>query len=140
MSIPHRRSSIPIGIGALLLVSVIGCSQETTHGVVNGTVTLDGAPLPSGLIRFIPEDGQSATADAQIKDGKYQATVPVGGKRITLSAPKIVGKRKVYETPDSPTVDVVEELLPAEYNVSSSIKLNVVPGDQSKDFELKSTQ
>jgi hypothetical protein len=134
------RSLIPFVIPAVVALSAAGCSQETSHGTITGTVTLDGAPLPKGLIRFIPEDGQSPTADAPIEGGGFEARVPVGSKRITISAPKIVGKRKMYETPDSPMVDVIEELLPEEYNVRSTLTLNVVPGGQLKDFPLKSKQ
>jgi hypothetical protein len=134
------RALILFVISAVVALGTASCSQETSHGTIMGTVTLDGAPLTKGLIRFIPEDGQSPTADAPIEGGAFQARVPVGSKRITISAPKIVGKRKVYETADSPTVDVVEELLPEEYNVRSTLTLNVAPGDQSKDFPLKSRQ
>jgi hypothetical protein len=54
---------------------------------VTGTVTLDGRPLESGLIRFVPTDGQTATADATIANGQFTATVPVGEKRVSISAP-----------------------------------------------------
>jgi hypothetical protein len=134
----NRRSLLPLQMSAALLISQIGCSQDTTHGIVNGTVTLDGAPLPSGLIRFTPEDGQSPSADAAINDGTFEARVPVGKKRVTISAPKVVGKRKMYETPDSPTVDTVEELLPEQYNVRSTLTLTVTPGEQPAKFELQS--
>jgi hypothetical protein len=133
----HRRSLL-FAILAVLALCAAGCSRETSHGTITGNVTLDGAPLPKGLIRFVPEDGQSPTADAPIEGGAFEARVPVGSKRITISAPKIVGQRKMYETPDSPMVDVVEELLPVEYNERSTLTLNVVPGDQTKDFPLKS--
>src|SRR5687768_9789455 len=140
MSILNRRPLLSLRTWAVLLITAVGCSQDTTHGVVNGTVTLDGAPLSSGLIRFIPEDGQSPSADATISDGSFEAKVPVGKKQVTISAPKVVGQRKMYETPDSPTVDVVEELLPEQYNVRSTLTLTVSPGEQPASFELHSGQ
>jgi hypothetical protein len=105
---------------------------------VTGTVTLDGRPLESGLIRFVPTDGQTATADATISNGQFTATVPVGEKRVSISAPKVVGKRKMYETPDSPTTDVVEELLPARYNAQSELTITITAGDQPATFALTS--
>jgi hypothetical protein len=103
-------------------------------------VTLDSGPLEKGLIRFVPADGQTATADATIESGTFTARVPVGEKRITISAPKVVGKRKMYETPDSPTVDIVQELLPERYNVRSELTYTVEAGNQEKDFALTSSQ
>jgi hypothetical protein len=105
---------------------------------VSGTVTLDGLPLKSGLIRFNPADGQTASADATITDGQFTATVPIGEKQVWISAPKVVGKRKAYDTPDSPTVDIVQELLPAEYNATSNVKIVVTAGSQTAAYNLKS--
>jgi hypothetical protein len=134
----NRCSLFVNGYLAVLVITVVGCTQETSHGIVNGTVTLDGATLAEGLIRFDPQDGQTATADAPIKDGAFSARVPVGPKRISISAPKVVGKRKMYETADSPTVDVIEELLPARYNSESDLTLTVSAGKQPASFNLQS--
>jgi hypothetical protein len=64
--------------------------------------------------------------------------VPVGEKKVSISAPKVTGKRKMYDTPDSPTVDVVEELLPPQYNRQSTLTLTVKPGKQEQTYDLKS--
>ena len=116
-----------------------GCSDSAKHGAISGTVTLDGQPLKTGIIRFDPVDGQSATADATITDGKFTATVPPGEKRVSITSPKVVGKKKMYDTPDSPIVDLTEELLPVKYNSQSELKLTVTVGDQEPaTFDLKS--
>ena len=125
-------------LSVMLAFAAAGCAPETSHGTVRGTVTLDAAPLANGLIRFVPADGQSPTAEAMITDGKFSAQVPLGAKRVSISAAKLVGKRRVYETPDSPSIDVIEELLPPRYNVRSEITLTVTPGQQQKDFALNS--
>src|SRR6187401_2656579 len=104
-------------------VPLAGCAKKTNHGTVTGDVTLDGQPLKSGIIHFESVDGKAATADATIADGKYSVEVPPGEKRISISAPKVTGKRKVYDIPDSPTVDTIEELLPPKYNAQSDLKL-----------------
>ncbi|HEY3391672.1 MAG TPA: hypothetical protein VGK58_03120 [Lacipirellulaceae bacterium] len=121
----------------LVSMAAHGCSSDSSKGIVSGTVTLDGQPLKSGLIRFIPADGRTPTAEATITDGEYSAQVPLGEKRVSISAPKIVGKRKAYETADSPSVDIVEELLPARYNVTSELTLNVTGGRQDAEFKLE---
>jgi hypothetical protein len=116
----------------------LGCSADAKHGTVSGTVTLDGQPLKSGTIRFDSADGQAAAADASIIDGKFTAKAPPGGKRVSITSPKVVGKKKMYDTPDSPVYDVTEELLPAQYNSASKLTLDVKPGNQTQDYELKS--
>jgi hypothetical protein len=123
---------------SLHCVGIVGCASDSSKGTLTGTVTLDGQPLESGLIRFIPVDGQTPTADATINAGQFTAEVPIGEKRISISAPKVVGKRKVYETPDAPTIDIVQELLPARYNVGGELMMTVQPGRQQKDFALTS--
>lgn len=115
-----------------------GCSSEAGKAAVSGEVTLDGKPLKEGVIRFVPADGQSPTADAAIVDGGFQATVPVGQKRVEISAPKVVGKRKMYDTPQSPWVDQVAELIPAHYNVKSTLTAEVKKGANQLGFDLTS--
>jgi hypothetical protein len=125
---------------AVLCSALLGCSSKPGLATVSGTVTLDAQPLKSGIIRFVPEDGLTPTADTTISSGKFTAKVPPGAKRVEITAPKVVGTKKLYETPDSPTVDIVEELLPAQYNVQSTLTLTVEAGEQSKDFELESAK
>jgi hypothetical protein len=120
------------------VVAVAGCSSQESLPVVEGAVTLDGQPLESGLIRFVPVDGLTPTADATITGGKYSAQVPAGEKQVSISAPKVVGQQKMYDTPDSPTADIVDELLPAKYNAKTELVFKVVPGTQTRDFALLS--
>ena len=99
---------------------------------------MDGAPLPNGRIQFVAADGATPTVESEVTDGKYTASVAPGDKRIEILAPKITGKKKMYDTPDSPTVDIVKELLPARYNVQSELTMTVAAGEQEKSFDLKS--
>jgi hypothetical protein len=137
-----RQASRMSGRAKLLLIalavapSVLGCSSEPSQGTVKGTVTLDGQPLASGLINFVAVDASAPTAEATITAGQYEAVVPPGEKRVEIRAPKITGKRKMYDTPDSPTVDVVTELLSPRYNVDSTLTMTVGEGEQEKSFEL----
>lgn len=119
-------------------VVAVGCTTDAEHGTVSGSVTLDGTPLKTGLVRFVPADGLTASADAQVVDGKFSTTMPIGEKKVSISAPKVVGQRKMYDTPDSPMVDKVEELLPAQYNSASKLTLAVKSGNQEQNYELKS--
>jgi hypothetical protein len=116
----------------------LGCSTEVKHGTVSGTVTLDGQPLKSGTIRFDSADGRTAAADASIADGKFNLTLPPGDKHVSITSPKVIGKKKMYDTPDSPVYDVTEELLPKRYNAQSTLTMTVAAGAQEKEFSLTS--
>jgi hypothetical protein len=133
----NARDVVVFGL-LLGLACAGGCSSEAGKVTVSGEVTLDGKPLKEGVIRFVPVDGKSPTADAAIVDGRFQGTVPVGAKRVEISAPKVVGKRKMYDTPQSPWVDEVAELIPARYNVKSGLTAEVKKGANNLSFDLKS--
>jgi hypothetical protein len=133
----RRPTQCAAVVALFLILAGAGCSPSGMS-TVTGEVTLDGEPLKEGLIRFIPPDGAGPTADATISDGHFKATVPPGAKRVEISASRVVGKRKMYDTPDSPVADEVKERLPARYNVKSELTMTVEKGNQEKRFELTS--
>jgi len=120
------------------LAGIAGCGSPEGQGIVTGTVTLDDALLAEGVVRFVAVDGDSPTASAAVTKGKFVATLPIGQMRVSFSAPKVVGTRQMYDMPDSPMVDVVEELLPGRYNVRSELTLDVEQGSQEVSFPLES--
>lgn len=119
----------------ILLVGALGCAPAPN--VISGTVTVDGQPLKEGLIRFVPVDGKSNPESRPITDGKFSVPVSSGEMRVEISANKVVGKRKMYETPDSPVVDDVVELLPPRFNVESQLKITVNGGSQTENFDVQ---
>ena len=125
-------------LGLVLLAVSVGCSAQSESGTVKGSVTLDGQPLPTGMILFAAADGSAQSAEAAVTAGQYEAVVPLGSKRVEIRAPKVTGQKKMYNTPDSPTVDNVIELLPAKYNVSSELTMTVDGTAQEQNFDLKS--
>ena len=126
-------------LGAFLLATALaGCSSKPAGGTVKGMVTLDGQPLPAGQILFIAVDQSTPSAEGTITSGQFETLVPPGEKRVEIRSPKVTGKRKAYNTPDSPTVDTVVELLPAKYNVNSELKLTVDGSEQEQKFDLQS--
>ena len=107
---------------------------------VSGEVTLDGQPLKEGRVQFIPVDGDTGTAGAIIEGGKFRVDVPITKMRVQINANKVIGKRKAYEdSPNSPVVDIVQELIPARYNSASTEVLDVQSGGEQKvKYDLKS--
>jgi len=123
-------------LGAVCLAA--GCSTGPAVGTVTGDVTFDGQPVKDGRISFTPLDGQASTGGAPIVDGKFTADVPVAKMKVAINGNKVIGKRKAYDTPESPWEDDVAELLPAKYNVNSDLTLEVKKGVQDVKYELKS--
>jgi hypothetical protein len=127
-------------LSVVALVSfALGCSADSKESAVTGTVTLDGQSLQSGNIRFDAADGHAHAAEATIADGKFSAKMAPGEKRVTITAQKVVGKKKAYDAPNSPVIDLTEEMLPKRYNAQSEIKATVAAGSSELPaFELKS--
>ena len=119
-------------------LSFLGCGSERRGGTINGTVTLDGKPLEEGLVTFVPMDGKGQPTDGKIVNGKFSVAVSPGEMKVMFSAPKVVGKKKMYDTPDSPSVDDVRELLPEKYNAQSKLKITVASGIKEESFALTS--
>ena len=136
----HREPLMQVGrrFGGLVLCALLiaGC-DASKFAEVSGTVTVDGKPVSAGSITFLPVDGLTPTAGGQIKDGKYSVKVPVGPMKVTISAPKAIGKKKLYATPDSPEGTLYAEALPERYNEKTELTLDVKSGSNDKDWELK---
>jgi len=128
---------------ALLCFGILGgnagCGHSKDQGTVIGVVTLDGAPLAEGAVRFVPVAGDAPTSGANVAEGAFIAKVPFGQMRVEITAAKIVGTRKMYEgMDDSPLENIVEELIPTKYNVRSELTLDVKQGSQEASFQLES--
>jgi hypothetical protein len=124
-------------LGCLLMI-LSGCSSGPIEGQVQLDVICDNEPLKAGAVRFVPVDGKSPTSGGPITDGKFSGNVPIGEMKVEITGSKVVGKRKVYDTPESPTVEIVEELVDEKYNLKSELTMTVVSGVQTKKFEVKS--
>src|SRR5262245_49082631 len=123
-------------IGAFVFV---GCTSEVGRVTVKGKVTLDGKTIENGLVEFIPADGKTPTAKGgAIVAGQYSADVVPGDVIVRISSAKVVGKKKRYDTPDSPIDDVTEEAIPKKYNEESILNEKISAERKEVNFDLKS--
>jgi hypothetical protein len=125
------------------LTSILACacllvlsSCESKTGHVTGKIEVDGKPVENGSITFIPADGNGPTAGGIIENGQYAADVPLGNMKVSISYAKVVGKKKIYPTPNSPEMPITKEALPAKYNEKTELRYEVQPGKNEKNFEL----
>ena len=58
--------------------------------------------------------------------------------KVSISAPKVVGMKKLYNTEQAIERPVTAESLPDRYNAKSDLTIEVKPGKIERDFELKS--
>jgi hypothetical protein len=107
-----RRSALRQAAVVAAVALLAGCSGRPATGTVAGTVTLDGQPLKAGTIKFVPEDPKIDPVLVDVVDGNYTAEVPVGTVKIEVSSPKVLSKRKMYNTPDSPVIEEKGEPCP----------------------------
>jgi hypothetical protein len=77
--------SLAVSTLASGLLMLAGCG-DSSHATVSGKVTLDGSPLDSGYVSFIPEDPQvGQTSGGKIADGEYTAEeVTTGQMRVNV--------------------------------------------------------
>jgi hypothetical protein len=114
---------------------VAGCSGSNL-ATVTGTVTVDGEPAEVGAVSFFAVDGRAPTAGARIVNGRYTAQVPTGLCNVQVRVSKLVGQRKIYDTPDSPVKQVWAEVLPPKYNEATELQLDVQPGTNEQNYDL----
>ena len=122
----------------IMIVGLVGCGDGgPPTGDISGKVSYDGKPIEDGAITFLAADGKAPTAGTTIKDGKYTALkVPVGKVKVQITGSKVVGQKKVYNTPNSPVMPITEQYVPAKYNDKTELTYDVTTGSQTKDYEL----
>lgn len=139
---------LSVVFGLLLLT---GCGSKNPSGrvAISGKVTLDGAPLEQGSIKFEPMGAPAATgavnSGAPIENGEYELPEENGllpGKyRVSISSPEQTGSgttdpmQAMNEASQKPVGDRV----PAKYNVKSELSVDFANGGPTEfNFDLKS--
>ena len=135
------RFSHTLSLGAFLLtlLIVIGCDGNN-HADVTGTAKFEGVAIEKGSITFIPVDPTAAgTAGGEIINGNYSVKVPPGKMKVAISWSKVVGKKKLYDAPDSPERPIYEQVLPPKYSDinATELTLDVQPGKNEMDWNLR---
>jgi hypothetical protein len=125
-----------------------GCGEgprdDLPREPVSGRVTLDGTPVTSGTIQFIPDghgDRPTSAASAEIVAGNYsiaRAGGPVPGPyKVIISGSQVPGVAAPAEPPGS-TSPLAPELIPAEYNAKTKLTVEVKAGGPNAfPFDLK---
>ena len=123
------------GILIPALLVCLGCGASDV-GYVEGTVTMDGSPLPDAMVTFQPESGRPSYGRTDA-NGRYELVYTrnekgaVPGKH-TVSISTLQGG-----DPDAGG-ELVPEKVPAKYNTRTELTREVQAGSNEFDFELSS--
>ena len=120
-------------IASALALAIAGCGRSDLPelGRVQGTVTLDGKPLPGAAVGFYPLSGGRQALSIIDKDGKYELSFVHG-----VSGAKTGPNEVTVFWPDGtePTAKI-----PAKYNKKGSeLKFDVKPGKNTFDIKMES--
>jgi hypothetical protein len=132
-------------LAALGLVCVLTGCAGSRRASVEGKVTLDGQPVEDGAIRLLPAgDTKAPAVGAVITDGEYAIDAengPFPGRyRVEIRSSRPSGK-KVPVPPPAPAgamMDEMKEAIPAAYNTSSTLFIDIVAGSNPRDFAVLS--
>jgi hypothetical protein len=118
-----------------------GCGPAATkRAAVKGRVMIDGAPLPNGLIEFIPVDKQKGQpGGSAIENGHYAISAEnglfAGDYQVRIRADRPTGKKvwdgmgdESWPASKKNFVNVMESYIPPRYNDRSTLTATIEPG------------
>jgi hypothetical protein len=141
LSLP-RGARLAALIVAAALAALPGCGDTGPRSSVKGRVTYDGVPVDEGSIAFVPADSGEGRvrATGAIEDGSYEFDShhgPNPGKyRVEIYWWKKTG-RQIPSPSGKAFKDEIEQPVPARYNEQTELTIDVQPGRNTCDFDLK---
>ncbi len=121
----------------IALMAIAGCSGGDKYDRLpfSGTVTLDGQPLESGYIIFVPKSGQPTQSTGMINGGKFevpkQAGTVAGKYSVAIfSGADSSANSAAAGTPEAELAAKKSkgERVPRKYNVESELTVEIEPG------------
>jgi hypothetical protein len=130
-----------LATAALTIAGCGGPSDGLAHQAVSGEVTLDGQPLASGSIVFVPIGSEDTPTGGEIKDGSYAIPAKDGPMPVAHAVSVFAKKPTGLKLPDPNNADVVieekYEIIPPKYNVKTNLKAEIKEGGENRfDFML----
>ena len=129
-------------MGTICLLILSGCGRASDRRPLEGTVTLDKAPLAEGSIRFLPQSGTNGPASGgKIKKGHFlidrdRGAFP-GTFRVEIRATRKTGKK--VQSVFGHMIDEHERYLPDRYGRQSELTAKVTgAGPNRFEFALVS--
>ena len=118
----------------ILFLPFLGCSNDPAAAKVTGTVTLDGNPVPSAEITFVPEDGSRISQAMTNSEGKYELRFSASKTGAMIGTHKVTIRTGPSEKSDDP--NAAKEIIPKKYHSESQLKETLKAGKNTVDFNL----
>ncbi|QDT46625.1 hypothetical protein Pan258_06440 [Symmachiella dynata] len=122
---------------AMILVSGCGSSDQPELGQVDGTITMDNAPLAGVEVLFGPE-GARSSAGYTDQEGHYTLYYLAGVEGAVLGEHRVEVRTPIEDESDPETEASFVEKIPPKYNSQSELTAVVEAGDNTFDFNLES--
>jgi hypothetical protein len=119
------RAVRPCGLALLAILTFAGCADKG-DSTLEGAVTYNGEPVPSGSISFMPSAGVGVPFGAKIVDGRYAAEKASAGKFKAI----VTGDR-VGATPK--TREEAEAM--AKANQGKPVSASYIPEDAAGNLQ-----
>jgi hypothetical protein len=132
---------MPLVVAALGLMVLAGCGPRSDRLEISGNVTLDGAPLDGGSIRFTSLGEKIIASGALIQQGEYhikqEKGLTVGTYHVEITAPDVNAQPVMVPVGGGRSMPVQPERIPPEYNVKSKQTIEVsLDGDNHFVFDI----
>lgn len=138
------------GAGFVFVAALAGClpNNGPVRVSVSGMVQVNGQPLETGSINFLPDSSAGTLgpdAGAEIKNGEYsipaEKGLVAGQYQVMIRSFQATGQKiragSGSADPEA-LVDEIAQIIPERYNTSTELKYEVHDGDnEHADFELQ---
>lgn len=116
----------------LLALTITGCGRSDLPelGRVQGTVTLDGKPIPNAAVGFYPLSGGRQALAIIDQEGHYELTFVDGVEGAKTGVNEVT---VFWPDGSTPTAKI-----PAKYNSKTELEFDVKPGKNKYDIALES--
>jgi hypothetical protein len=132
---------MPLVVAALGLTVLAGCGPRSDRLEISGEVSLDGARLDGGSIRFTSLGEKMIASGALIQQGEYhipqEKGLTVGTYHVEITAPDINAKPVMVPVGGGRSMPTQPERIPPEYNINSKQTIEVTSdGDNHFVFDI----
>jgi hypothetical protein len=149
MVISYEKRGLVGRLIATVLMASLGCegsADDLPREAVSGVVNLDGQPLAAGAIQFFPAPnggGVAVGGGGTIENGQFSIAranglVP-GRYNVAINAAEPESHEKRTKGAARKKVAPIKDLIPAKYNVQTTLTADIQKGGTSSlTFDLQS--
>lgn len=143
---PFLRLLAHVGLAVFISLSLPGCGSDSRFGFVEGVVRLDGQPVTTGTVRFVPTAGRAASgtigSDGRYVLGTYEKSdgALIGTHQVAIIAYQSTAPTGGRPDTSRPSSGTTRPLVPKHYMSpgTSGLSYDVKPGRNHWEIELTS--